>query len=324
MFYMVSQFHTVLRSSLHNDGRVLGGRVLAANIDGRIDRSFNKRVVLAISSALAALQKDNNANQNGTESSKGTSKDSGSFVAGFLRVRAWLSMRLVVVGALHQQTTNIRAGHSHALVVSFKGSLNTLEIRVTESSTHIVVNELRIFRVTGVDDRKNRSGKYSTLSLLLITRSTLLVIANKGISEGSLHKWDCHELLNCLLLFAGFSTLSTQKIILTNIEETHDFNVHFGGSTGLVLVFTASLEVCASLVSKSIKEVSITRSRRTLEGSGVKGNGFVPSMDWLIVTTDATFLAVIKSIFHFTNNVHPYIHVGGSLLDGLNSCIIGV
>lgn len=40
-------------------------------------------------------------------------------------------------------------------------------------------------------------------------------------------------------------------------------------------------------------------------------------MNRIVVAVNAASLAIVKSILHLTDNIHPDIHVGSSLLDGL-------
>lgn len=42
-------------------------------------------------------------------------------------------------------------------------------------------------------------------------------------------------------------------------------------------------------------------------------------MDRIVIAVDATVLAIIEGILHLSDDIHPDIHVSGSLLDGLRA-----
>merc|ERR1712025_477896 len=86
------------------------------------------------------------------------------------------------------------------------------------------------------------------------------------------------------------------------------------------------LKICASFVGQRIGKLSRSRSVSTLKRAGVKCNGLVPSMDGVVVTVfnGAGLPAVIKSVFQFTNDVHPNNDKRGSLFDNLFLSIVRI
>lgn len=225
---------------------------------------------------------------------------------------------VVLSGGGIVQSSDHLSVNAHAFVCGFEGLLDLGEIgRSVLSNLHVVSNDLSGSGVTLGNHRKNGEGKDGSFGfrLLAVGFSVRLV----GISESSLDKRDEHQLFDGFLLSSCGSTFTPVDLLETTSEVLEDVNVDLGCSSDRIRQVSAGLKVLASLISQGVSKVSRSRSVTSLEGSSVKCNGLVPSVDGVIVTVfdGAGFLAIIKGVFHLTDDVHPDVHVSGSLLDDL-------
>lgn len=221
-------------------------------------------------------------------------------------------------GGIVVQSSNHGGVNSHAVVDRFEGLLDSWEIADSIlSSNHVLGNDIGGSSVTLGNKRDNSEGKDGSFGFGLLTVG--FVVSLPGISESSLDERDGHQLLNVLLFGADRSALTIEELLLTDSEVLEDLHVDLGVSGDVVGHVSAGLEVLAPLVSQGVEKLSGSRSVGSLEGSGVESNGLVPRMDGVIITVfdGAGFLTVIKSIFHFADDVHPDDDVSSSLLDDL-------
>mmetsp|Transcript_7479 Transcript_7479/g.18335 ORF Transcript_7479/g.18335 Transcript_7479/m.18335 type:complete len:241 (+) Transcript_7479:162-884(+) len=220
-------------------------------------------------------------------------------------------------GGIVQSSDHLRV-NAHAVVCGFEGLLDLGKVgRSVLSNLHVVSNCLGCSGVTLGHHRGDGEGKDGSfgLRLLAVGFSVRLV----GVSESSLDKRDEHQLFDIFLLGSCGSTFAPVDLLETSSQVLEDVDVNLGRSSDRIGQVSAGLKVLASLISQGVCEVSRSRSVTSLEGSGVKGCGLVPRVDGVIVTVFdcAGFLAIIKGVFHLTDDVHPDVHVSGPLLDDL-------
>jgi hypothetical protein len=106
------------------------------------------------------------------------------------------------------------------------------------------------------------------------------------------------------------------------LKEGKKTNVHVRVTRYSSIAIATRLEVFAALVGQSIEKPAVSDRvpLATMRAASVESNGFVPSDDRIVVAVNAFNLAVIKGILKFAKDIHPNIHVSGSLLGGLCKC----
>mmetsp|Transcript_10763 Transcript_10763/g.17201 ORF Transcript_10763/g.17201 Transcript_10763/m.17201 type:complete len:233 (+) Transcript_10763:419-1117(+) len=172
-----------------------------------------------------------------------------------------------------------------------------------------------------MDKRENSCSKHSTFSFCLFSTSIYFLISDVSITQGSLNQRNGHQLFNTLLVCTCFSALSTKNSILSICEFTEDFNVNMRQARRVLGKITTGSEVGTSLISKLVKENSISFTICSLQGTRIEGNSLIPSMDGVIIAVfnGTVRLAIIKRIFQLPNDIHPDVHVGSAFLDCLAS-----
>ena len=219
--------------------------------------------------------------KNGTDSNNGNASKDGSndnSSGALVRLgRSILTRRsALIVGAsgIVPKTTDLLTGDSQVPVSRLEGRLDGVEASGGGSDLHAVVNILSGIGVGGMDAGKDGSSENGTLGLLLL--SSLKPVDLVCVTDGALNERNVHDVDNLLLGSTGGGTVANKKLVLSKSKQIEKVIVDLGSSSPRVAAGTAIREIAASLVSKSMEELSIAASIRALHGSSVKGNALVP------------------------------------------------
>ena len=219
--------------------------------------------------------------KNGTDSNDGNAGKYGSndnSGGALVRLgRSILTRRsTLIVGAsgIVPKTTDLLTGNSQVPVRRLEGGLDGVEAGGGGSDLHAVVNLLSGIGVGGMDAGKDGSSENGTLGLLLL--SSLKLVDLVCVTDGALNERNVHNVNNLLLGGTSGGTVTDKKLVLSKSKQIEKVIVDLGSSSPRVAAGTAIREIAASLVSKSMKELSIAASIRALHGSSVEGNALVP------------------------------------------------
>ena len=219
--------------------------------------------------------------KNGTDSNNSNAgKDGSNDNSGGALVRLGRSILTrrspLIVGAsgIVPKTTDLLTGDSQVSVSRLEGGLDGVEAGGGGSDLHAVVNLLSGIGVGGMDAGKDGSSENGTLGLLLL--SSLKLVDLVCVTDGALNERNVHNVNNLLLGGTGSGTVADEKLVLSKSKQIEKVIVDLGSSSPRVAAGAAIREIAASLVSKSMKELSIAASIRALHGSSVEGNTLVP------------------------------------------------
>lgn len=223
----------------------------------------------------SAHEKNGTDSNNGNAGKYGSNDNSGGALVRLGRsILTRRSALIVGASGIVPKTTDLLTGDSQVPVSRLKGGLDGVEAGGGGSDLHAVVNLLSGIGVGGMDAGKDGSSENGTLGLLLL--GSLKLVDLVCVTDGALNERNVHNVNNLLLGGTGGGTVADKKLMLSKSKQIEKVIVDLGSSGSGVAAGTASREIAASLISKSMKELSIAASIRALHGSSVEGNTLVP------------------------------------------------